>query len=424
MNNELEIDRQAVKKNLERSANFGMVDTDDGIGRTVLTGTPANFAARNYFVDQMVTAGLDVSVDAVGNITGRWSPPECHESADPVAAGSHLDSVPEGGIFDGPLGVYAALEAVRTLKRSTRTVNRPIEVVCFTGEEGTRFADGVLGSSVAAGKRSVEDALSLSDGDITLEAALEDIGFRGEGRVDASKWDSWVELHIEQGMLLERADEPVGVVSRITGTTRCHVHIEGEANHAGTTPMHDRSDALAAASELILTIESEAQAVANNESESAVATVGSLTVEPGAINVIPGSVTLDIDIRDVKRSSIDRMIRTIEDTCDSIRQNRGLSVSIETPYSIPPQPMTERVRNALRDGSRRLDIAAPTLSSGAGHDTMQVADVTDAGMLFARSRGGHSHSPLEHTDWFDCAFATQVLTDAVAELAGLDPTTQ
>ncbi len=152
MNNELEIDRKAVQHDLERSASFGMVDTDDGIGRTVLTGTPANFAARNYFVDQLVTAGLDVSVDAVGNITGRWSPPECDESADPVAAGSHLDSVPEGGIFDGPLGVYAALEAVRTLKRSAWTVDRPIEVVCFTGEEGTRFADGVLGSSVAAGK--------------------------------------------------------------------------------------------------------------------------------------------------------------------------------------------------------------------------------------------------------------------------------
>ena len=424
MNNELEIDRKAVQHDLERSASFGMVDTDDGIGRTVLTGTPANFAARNYFVDQLVTAGLDVSVDAVGNITGRWSPPECDESADPVAAGSHLDSVPEGGIFDGPLGVYAALEAVRTLKRSARTVDRPIEVVCFTGEEGTRFADGVLGSSVAAGKQSVEEALSLSDGETTLEEALEDIGFRGDGRVDASKWDSWVELHIEQGMLLERAKEPVGVVSRITGTTRCHVHIEGEANHAGTTSMHDRDDALAAASELILTIESEAQTVANHESESAVATVGSLTVEPGAINVIPGSVTLDIDIRDVTRSSIDRILQTIEDACESIRHDRGLAVSIETPYSIPPQPMTERVRDALQDGSEQLDISPPTLSSGAGHDTMQVASVTDAGMLFARSRGGHSHSPLEHTDWVDCAFATQVLTNAVAKLAGAEPANQ
>lgn len=184
--------------------------------------------------------------------------------------------------------------------------------------------------------------------------------------------------------------------------------------------MHDRNDALAAASELILTIESEAQDIANHESNSAVATVGSLNVEPGAINVIPGTATLDIDIRDVKHSSIDRILQTIKDTCESIRKDRGLSVSIKTPYSIPPQPMTERVRNALRDGSERLDIAPPTLSSGAGHDTMQVADVTDAGMLFARSRGGHSHSPLEHTDWLDCAFATQVLTNAVAKLAGAE----
>ncbi|ERG97157.1 Zn-dependent hydrolase [Haloquadratum walsbyi] len=421
MHSGLEIDREAIQNDLERSADFGMVDTDDGVGRTVLTGTPANFAARNYFVDRMITAGLNVSVDAVGNITGRWSPPECDDSANAVAAGSHLDSVPEGGIFDGPLGVYAALEAVRTIKRSDWNIDRPIEVVCFTGEEGTRFSDGVLGSSVAAGKQSVEQALSLSDGETTLEEALEDIGFQGDGRVDASKWDSWIELHIEQAKLLERAEEPVGVVSRITGTTRCHVRIEGEANHAGTTTMRDRDDALAAASELILTIESEAQDVANQESSTAVATVGSLNVEPGATNVIPGIVTLDIDIRDVERSSINRILQTIKDACESIRRNRGLTVSIETPYDIPPQPMTGRVRDALQDGAKRLDMDPPTLSSGAGHDTMQVATVTDAGMLFARSRGGHSHSPLEHTDWLDCAFATQVLTDALAELAGANP---
>lgn len=422
MSNRFEIDREAVQNDLERSASFGMVDTEAGIGRTVLPGTPADGRARTYLVDRMVTAGLDVSVDAVGNITGHWSPPECDDAADPVAAGSHLDSVPEGGIFDGPLGVYAALEAVRTIKRSARDVDHPLEVVCFTGEEGTRFADGVLGSSVAVGKRSVEDALSLSDGKMTLEAALDDIGFHGEGRVDASKWDSWVELHVEQGTLLERADEPVGVVSSITGTTRCHVRIEGEANHAGTTPMSERNDALAAASELILAVESEAQAIAGHDSESAVATVGSLDVEPDAINVIPGTVTLDIDIRDVQQSSIERIRRTIEDTCESIRHDRGLGVSIETPYAISPQPMTKRVRDALWDGAKRLDIAPPTLSSGAGHDTMQVADVTDAGMLFARSRGGHSHSPLEHTDWLDCAVATQVLTDAMAELASAKPT--
>lgn len=420
MSDGFEINREAVKNDIQRTADFGMVDSETGIARTVLPGSTANERARSYLVDQMVTAGLDVSVDAVGNISGRWSPTGCDETAAPVAAGSHLDSVPMGGIFDGPLGVYAALEGVRTIRRSARSIDRPIEVVCFTGEEGTRFADGVLGSSVAGGKRSVRDALSLSDGNITLEQALDRIGFRGEGRLDASEWDAWLELHIEQGDVLEGADTPVGVVTSITGTTRCHVHIDGEADHTGTTPMADRTDALAAASELILAVEAEAQKIAAEESESAVATVGSLAVEPGAMNVVPGGVTLGIDIRDVKQSTIDQMVGTVKETCESLRQARGVKVSVDMPYAISPQSMAGRVRDSLYSAIKRAELEPLSLHSGAGHDTMQIATVTDAGMLFARSRGGHSHSPLEHTDWLDCAFATQVMTTALAELAGAE----
>lgn len=421
MSSGFEIDREAVKDDIQRTANIGMVDSDVGVARTVLPGSPANGQARTYLVERMITAGLEVSTDAAGNICGRWAPPECDQTAGAVAVGSHLDSVPMGGIFDGPLGIYAGLEGVRTIKRNARDITRPIEVVCFTGEEGTRFANGVLGSSVSAGKRSVADALALSDGDVTLEQALQDIGFRGEGRLDASEWDSWLELHVEQGRILERANDPVGVVSSITGTTRCRVRIEGEANHAGTTPMHERTDALAAASELVLAVEGDAREIAADESESAVATVGSLTVDPGTINVVPGTVTLGIDIRDTESSVIERMVGTVEKTCDALRRDRDVEVSLETPYEIRPQPMAERVRGALHSGARRMDLEPLVLHSGAGHDTMQVATVTDAGMLFARSRGGHSHSPLEHTDWLDCAVATQVLTNALAELAGAEP---
>jgi len=221
--------------------------------------------------------------------------------------------------------------------------------------------------------------------------------------------------------MLERADMPVGVVSSITGTTRCRIRIEGEANHAGTTPMHDRGDALAAASELVLAIEADAREIATEESASAVATVGSLAVDPGTINVVPGTVTLGVDIRDVELSMIDRMVETVKETCDAIRRDRNVKVTLETPYEIRPQPMAGRVRGALCDAVDHRDLEPFTLHSGAGHDTMQVATVTDAGMLFARSRGGHSHSPLEHTDWLDCAVATQVLTDAHAELAGARP---
>ena len=194
----VDIDADSLRADIERTGDFGSVDADTGLGRTALPADDANVRAREYLVDRMESVGLDIRVDAVGNIAGRWTPSTCDPDAAPVVAGSHLDSVPRGGIFDGVLGVYAALEAVRAVRDSGVTVERPLDVVSFTGEEGTRFADGVLGSSVAAGELSVEDALDLSDGRVSLGTALEEAGFRGTGRLDASEWHAWVELHIEQ----------------------------------------------------------------------------------------------------------------------------------------------------------------------------------------------------------------------------------
>ncbi len=418
MNSQIQISGEVLRADIERTADFGSLDCEDGRGRTALPGTMSNGQARSYLLERMEFIGLEVRVDAVGNICGRWSPPGVDDDAKPVAAGSHLDSVPEGGIFDGPLGVYAALESVRAIKASNLTITRPIEVVCFTGEEGTRFADGVLGSSVAAGNLPVEQALSLSDGDQTLEQALEHIGFKRHGRLDARNWHAWFELHIEQGKRLEHANIPIGVVSSITGTTRCHIRFEGESNHSGTTPMTDRRDALTAASELIIELESTVQDIAANESESAVATVGSISVDPGATNVVPGSAELSVDIRDVDAMIIDRLINTVEQTCKRIERQRGVDTEIQRGYDIPPQPMTDRLSQRLRRSAEKYGVEPMTLHSGAGHDTMQVAEVTDVGMLFARSQGGYSHSPRERTDWDDCTVGTQVLASAIAETAG------
>ena len=420
MNSLNKINGSALKQDIERTADFGAVDCAEGRGRTVLPGTISNGQARSYLIERMTATGLETRIDAVGNISGRWSPPSADDDASPVVAGSHLDSVPEGGIFDGPLGVYAALESVRAIKDSDLSVTQPIEVVCFTGEEGTRFADGVLGSSVAAGNLSIQEALSLSDGNQTLEQALEHIGCKGHGRLDASNWKAWFELHVEQGKRLERKDVPVGIVSSITGTTRCHITFEGESNHAGTTPMTDRQDALTAASEFIVALESTAQNIATNESESAVATVGSLSVAPGATNVVPGSVELSVDIRDVDATVIERLIDTIEQTSNRIEQERNVDTEIERGYDVVPQPMTEQLSQRLRTAAQQCDIEPISLHSGAGHDTMKIAEVTDVGMLFARSRGGYSHSPRERTDWDDCTVATQVLATAIAETAGAD----
>lgn len=304
----INVDGQHLRTHIETNARFGALDDVDGRGRTVLTGTDANHAAREHLVDQMEDAGLDVRVDAVGNIAGRWTSDTTDSGVQSVTSGSHLDSVPAGGILDGPLGVYAALEAVQTFQDNNADVERPIEVVCFT-EEGGRFANGVLGSSVAAGVRSTEEAFELTDGDgVTLASELERIGFRGGGRLDASDWNSWFELHIEQGLTLESAGLSAGIVTTISGVTHCRVRIEGDANHAGTTPMAERTDPLAAAGEFILDVERSANELAEVNGETTVATVGEGSVDPNVTNIVPGRVELGIDARNVDRGSVTELI--------------------------------------------------------------------------------------------------------------------
>lgn len=412
------IDKNRLRNDILTTAEFGKLSDQDGYGRTVLTGTEPNKQAREYFVKQAEDVGLDVRIDEVGNIAGRWVPDGVDSTNSAVAAGSHLDSVTAGGIFDGVLGVYAALEAVRAMKAADVTPDHPLEVVVFTEEEGGRFSDGVLGSSVAIGEQSIENALALTDTDgVSLGGALEQIGFRGEGRLDAAAWDSWLELHVEQNTQLETAGVPAGIVTDITGTIRCHIEVIGEANHAGTTSMADRTDALTAASELALELESVTQDIVDTQSDTAVGTVGQFEVEPGAINVIPGKVNVGIDIRDIEYETMEQIVSSVTDCLSRLEDERGVETTFERPYDIKPVPMSERCMTALHDAAATIGADTLDLHSGAGHDTMQIAKVTDAGLFFAPSRGGHSHSPAEWTDWEDCAAATQVLARGLYSLA-------
>ncbi len=418
----MNVDEGRLREDLLANGSFGRVETEAGHGRTVLLGSEADRRARERLVSTLRSLGATVRVDSVGNVAGRWSPEGCDGERAAVAAGSHLDSVPEGGIFDGPLGVYAAVESVRAIAEARVVPERPIEVVAFTEEEGQRFDVGLLGSSVAVGNRSVSEALALADDDgTTLETHLERIGFRGEGVLDASEWDSWVELHIEQATQLERADVPVGVVSSITGITNCVVEIDGEANHAGGTRMNERTDALVAASEFVESLERIAREVCATESEAAVATVGSLSVEPNARNVVPGSVRLTVDVRDVEREVMDEIVGRARSALALIDRERGTESTLTRYRTVEPTPMSERCREAFTAAADRRGVDHLDLPSGGGHDTMAVASVTDAGLLFAPSRGGISHSPAEWTDWADCARATQVLADTIASLAGAVP---
>ena len=424
MERAVDIDR--LRADIEATAAFGRIETDapEAFGRTNLTGTEANHRTRDYFVDRLQEAGLDVTVDPVGNIAGRWIPESANADASPVAAGSHLDSVPEGGIFDGPLGVYAALESVRAMQDAGVEPDRPILVVSFTEEEGSTFGNGLLGSSVATGETDLDAALSLENGDgEQLSEALSRIGYRGDGTVDPASWDGFYELHIEQDTTLEDAGVDVGVVTTITGITHCDVSIVGEANHAGATAMTERTDALAAASEFVLDIE-QAATETETSSQTAVGTVGSLSVSPNATNVVPGCVDMGVDIRDVTRDAMETIVAAARASLDRRAAERGVETSFDRPFDIAPEPMSDRLREAVHHAAEAADRSTLTLHSGAAHDAMRVARVTDAALLFVPSRDGISHNPREWTDWADCAAATEVLAGAIARNAGVEKRTE
>lgn len=419
---ELPVDVDRLRADIEANAEFGAIAFDDPAkrGRTNRTGSEANRQARDRLTERLTDAGLSVRVDAVGNIVGEWVPAGAAPDAAPVACGSHLDSVPAGGIFDGPLGVYAALESVRAMQDAGVEPARPVAVVCFTEEEGATYGTGLLGSSVAIGETSVEEALAFENDDAeTLATALDRIGYRGDDVIDPSGWKGFYELHIEQDTALEDAGVDVGVVTTITGITHGEATIVGEANHAGATAMDERADALAAASQFILAVESAATSVVDDDSPTAVGTVGALDVSPGASNVVPGRVKASLDVRDVTAESMETIVAAARDSLDRLERDRGVETTFVQPARVDPVPMSERLRTTAHDAATAVGATTTDLHSGAAHDAMRVARVTDASLLFAPSRDGISHNPREWTDWDDCAVATRVLAGGIARAAGV-----
>jgi len=414
----IEIDETRLRRDIENVGQIGEVASSSGQGRTVLTGTDEDKQVRNYFIKRAREAGLDIRIDPVGNIAGRWVPPEACRDDAPIVTGSHLDSVINGGIFDGPLGVFAGLEAVRSLQESDRQLSHPVEVVSWTEEEGVRFGTGLLGSSVAANHRSLEDAVALEDEDgLTLGDELRRIGFRGNERIDPSSWNAWLELHIEQGTKLSSGRSRVGIVESIAGIANCEVTFEGKADHAGGTPMFQRQDALAAASEFIVETERTAKNMTTSGNESAVATIGSVTVSPNANNVIPGTVELVMDIRDADLTGIQEMINQSRRNANHIAEHREVDVSFDQYRLTEPKQLSDRCIDAAGSAAEQCDIEIDEMTSAALHDTANVSTATDAVLLFAPSKGGISHHPDEWTDRDDCAAATRVLATTISKLS-------
>jgi N-carbamoyl-L-amino-acid hydrolase len=310
------------------------------------------------------------------------------------------------------------VEAVKTMKETGIEPERPIEVVSFTEEEGARFDVGTLGSSVAIGDISVEEALSLVDDEgATLEEQLDEIGFQGSGTLDVAEWNAWFEIHIEQSTALEEAGVPVGVVSEITGVRNCAVELSGDADHAGGTHMDDRSDALLGAAAFVRSVNDVAHEIVETESEFAVATVGNITVEPNARNIVPGKVRMNTDFRDTDVAVLDEITDRSEKSLVRIAKQYNLTTDFDISQTIEPAPMADRCRRVINEACDRRGVSSLELPSGGGHDSMNVARVTDAGMIFAPSRDGVSHSPKEWTDWEDCVCVANVLMDAILAVA-------
>ena len=387
---------------------------DGAIDRPALG--PADCEARRMLLADLAAAGAHATVDAVGNVYGRAGA----EGAPAVAAGSHLDTVPRAGAYDGPVGVLAALEVLRALGAARARTLRPVELVCFTGEEGSRFPKGTLGSAVAAGALALDEALALRDASgVTLREAV--VAAHGDPgalpRPDArGRFESYVELHVEQGGVLERERTRVGAVERICGLVQLTATFRGETNHAGTTPMALRRDALAGAAAFVSAAEERARA----DRSGAVATVGWLHAEPGGYNQIPGLARLGVDVRAPDPGALDALVADLRAAAAQIAAARALAVEMAERQRVEPAALDPDYVAAVEEAARARGVSVRRMDSGAVHDALKLAPVVPSAMIFVPSVGGKSHTPEELTRDEDLVTGLTVLCEVIARRAGVD----
>lgn len=395
-----------------------------GIGEhgsvTRLVFSVKELRARQLLIHLMQQAGLEIHVDRIGNIFGRHNHVKARAPA--VLAGSHLDTVVQGGKFDGAMGVIGALEAVRTLKEYGIALRSPVEVVCFVGEESSRFGFSTLGSSLLAGQIKGEDLGNAVDAEGTkLEDILSSMGIYRESLVslrrDPATIKAYLELHIEQGPILEAKNKKIGVVTSIAAPTRFKVVFTGQADHSGTTPMEMRKDALVAAASLITYVEQACSAFSRIEQGRVVGTVGAMKIEPGVINAIPGKAELSVDIRSISAEAKARVAGMVMERAKKIGEQKTIAVDVLPIRSELPVALDERIIRLLKHSCEEKGIPYEVMPSGAGHDAMQMAKITPAGMIFVPSKRGISHSPMEWTDPGDICVGTQLLLETIVRLA-------
>ena len=400
---------------LGRLRSLGVVGRDDDGQLARLAASDADKAGRDRLVQWLEEADIEVAIDRIGNIFGIWRPESTPEEA-PLLLGSHIDTVIDAGIYDGCYGVLAGLEVIETLKSSGWRPSRPIAIAAFTNEEGVRYAPDMMGSLVHAGGLSIETALASIGTDGTrLGDELQRIGYAGALEPGFLKPHAYLELHIEQGPILEREGLAIGAVETLQGISWQRITIEGVANHAGTTPMSLRHDAGHAAARVMTFLRE--QAVAANM--PSVATVGSLRFEPNAINVIPARAILTVDLRDPDEMRLREAESALAVYLDQLARSEGVTVSVERLARFEPVGFDSRLVALIEQAAGERGLPCRRMTSGAGHDAQMMARIAPSAMIFVPSRGGISHNPREFTSDADLVAGATVLLEVVRKLTAV-----
>ncbi|MGP9566863.1 Zn-dependent hydrolase [Halomonas sp. AOP5-B2-8] len=398
------INESRVQDMIECIAQFTSIP---GKGTTRLTYSAEHRDVRDYLLSKMKEAGLKTREDAVGNIFGRIEGKK--PDLPPVLVGSHFDSVPNGGSFDGPAGVVAGLETAFVFQELGIKPERPVEIIAMIEEEGGRFGSGLLGSRLLTGQVKQQELHELKDQNgISVAQAMSDFGLdpsrSGEVVLSAGSLHAFLELHIEQGPVLEQNQEDIGIVTEVVSLSQIEVTVTGAAGHAGTTPMNARKDAMVGAATVIARV----PGIVAEVDQAAVGTVGRIVAQPGGANVIPNSVTFSVDIRSPQAENVaeikDKLRTELKQLSDS-----GLIFVINEKITIPSTPMAEEIQKQFTKDADASGIKWRWMPSGAGHDAMILSKITQTGLIFVPSRDGISHAPEEWTDYDKLAKGIEVI---------------
>ncbi len=400
----LSANAERLEQHIVALSAFG-ANPEGGVSR--LAFGAADIAGRGYIKELMRQAGLDVRVDAAGNIIGRRKGGK--PSLPVIMLGSHIDSVPGGGNYDGDVGVIGAIEVAQLLHEHGVATRHPIEIVSFTDEEGGTVGSRAMSSEVGGAALNV-----MSHSGITIREGIRAVGGDpnrlDEARRKPGELKAFIELHVEQGAILDESDIDIGVVEGIVGIRWWDVVVDGVANHAGTTPMIRRQDGLVSAAQLVLAINRVATQIPGRH----VATVGRIRAEPGAPNVIPGRVVMSLEIRDLAAAQIQRIFEAIEAEARDIANSRRTKISFnEIDVALEPAPTDVRMRRIIAESADALGLSHQSMPSGAGHDSQEMTRIAPTGMIFVPSVGGISHSPKEYTSPADMANGVNVLLRTV-----------